>query len=322
MSRWRPIVSEVVGWLVVASVGLVVVTQWFATGDSKALALLHSFTPFFLLAPFPLMFVATIANRPAMATVAALQGVASLVLVAPVVFPDGPSAAPSNAPRLTIAHANMLYSNSDADGATRALAATDADVLVMTEFTPLQQRELDAAVGDAYPFRVDAALNGTEGVGLWSRFPLKDAEAAPIDLRRAVTATVVVDGAEIRVIGVHPIPPFSDLGQRHWKSSLDAIHEAGAAPGPPTVIVGDFNASRWHPVFRSLLDQGWTDAHEATGRGFSVSWPIDASPIPAFIRLDHALTDSRLTALDTTDFDTPGSDHRGFTVTVAVTPPG
>ncbi len=321
MSRWRSTLLEIAGWLALGAVGLVLMTQWFARGDSKALALLHSFTPLILLAPFPLMFLATIANRRAMAALAALQGVASLAFVAPVVFPDGPPAVAVGAPRLIVAHANMLYSNrSQADDAARALADTDADVLVMTEFTPHQQRLLDDAVGDEYPYRIDEALDGTEGIGLWSRFPLTDTEIALIDLRRAVTATVNVGGAEIRVIGVHPIPPFSDVGQRHWKSSMDAIHEAGTAPGPPTVIVGDFNASRWHPVFRKgLLDRGWTDAHEATGRGFSVSWPIDDARMPAFIRIDHALTDSRLAALATTDFDTPGSDHRGFTVTVAVT---
>jgi len=68
-----------------------------------------------------------------------------------------------------------------------------------------------------------------------------------------------------------------------------------------------------------LLDAGLVEAHIAHGRGFSASWPTDQI-VPAFVRLDHALTTAGLVSTDVADFEIPGSDHRGFVVTVAPTP--
>ena len=96
--------------------------------------------------------------------------------------------------------------------------------------------------------------------------------------------------------------------------------EVGRTVSGPTLLIGDFNASYWHPDFRSALDAGFVSAHTATGAGFSTSWPT-TWPIPAFVRLDHALTAGGLVATDVEDFDVAGSDHLGMIVTVAPTSP-
>ena len=57
--------------------------------------------------------------------------------------------------------------------------------------------------------------------------------------------------------------------------SLATIGDEATSPGPPTIVVGDFNASRWHPPFRRLLRRGLRDSHEWLGHGFSTSWPND-----------------------------------------------
>ncbi len=80
-------------------------------------------------------------------------------------------------------------------------------------------------------------------------------------------------------------------------------------------MIGDFNASYWHPAFRDLLRQGLTDAHMALGKGWSTSWPTDEF-IPPFVRLDHTLTGNGLVSTDVDDFRLTGSDHAAFVVTV------
>jgi hypothetical protein len=62
--------------------------------------------------------------------------------------------------------------------------------------------------------------------------------------------------------------------------------------------------------------QGFTDAHTTHGRGFSTSWLTDEW-MPAFVRLDHALTGDGLVSTGVEDFTVPGSDHRVFVVSVA-----
>ena len=131
--------------------------------------------------------------------------------------------------------------------------------------------------------------------------------------------SAVDDGAAVRIVLAHPNPPITDHGLRHWEPSMRRIAEIGAEPGPPTLIVADLNAARWHPPFRRLLARGWRDAHESVGRGLSVSWPTTGRwPLP-FVRLDHGLAGPGLDVLAVRDVDLPGSDHRGFVVTVAPT---
>ena len=130
---------------------------------------------------------------------------------------------------------------------------------------------------------------------------------------------VVVDGpdGDIRVVAMHvPTPLISFEG---WQGDLATAARIGSDATSPTLVVGDFNASYWHPDFRELLDAGLVDAHIAHGKGFSASWPTDKI-VPAFVRLDHALTTDGLVSTDVADFEIPGSDHRGFVVTVAPTP--
>ena len=96
--------------------------------------------------------------------------------------------------------------------------------------------------------------------------------------------------------------------------------DVGTTADAPTLLIGDINASYWHPDFRRVLEAGFVDAHTAAGFGFSTSWPT-TWPIPPFVRLDHALTTGGLVATDVADFDVAGSDHLGMIVTVAPTRP-
>jgi endonuclease/exonuclease/phosphatase (EEP) superfamily protein YafD len=87
--------------------------------------------------------------------------------------------------------------------------------------------------------------------------------------------------------------------------------------GPAAVIVaGDFNATPDMRQFRDLLTDGYRDAVNQTGTGFSPTY----SPhpwIPPLITIDHVLTrNSSARSIRTVDI--PGSDHRALLATVAV----
>ncbi len=108
--------------------------------------------------------------------------------------------------------------------------------------------------------------------------------------------------------------PISDF--EIWKGDLDQFGDLGITGDDPTLVIGDFNASFWHPNFRALLDKGFTDAHIALRRGLSVSWPTDVW-YPPFVRLDHALTTDSLVPTGIEDFDirrqrSPRADRHRF----------
>ena len=85
-----------------------------------------------------------------------------------------------------------------------------------------------------------------------------------------------------------------------WRTDLATAAEIGRTTTEPTLLIGDLNSSYWHPDFRRLLDAGFVDANAAAGSGFSTSWPT-GKVIPAFVRLDHALTIDGLVSTDIVD---------------------
>jgi endonuclease/exonuclease/phosphatase family metal-dependent hydrolase len=71
------------------------------------------------------------------------------------------------------------------------------------------------------------------------------------------------------------------------------------------VLAGDFNATFDHAAFRGVLDHGYTDAAEQTGRGLTPTWAGWGPPIT----IDHVLVDNRCAVRDYSVLDLPGSDH-------------
>lgn len=183
---------------------------------------------------------------------------------------------------------------------------------MLVEFTPTLAALLaDAVDPDDYPYRYEELHASPSGIGLWSRRPIADGGVVTIGTRVSVDVVLDVDGTDTRVVALHPFPPtYNTPG---WADELRAIGEHTADSPLPTVLVGDFNGSRWHPAFRDLLDRGWADTHEQLGHGFSASWPMDEGWLPPpFIRLDHALYSDGVVPVRITDVAITGSDHLGF----------
>ena len=67
----------------------------------------------------------------------------------------------------------------------------------------------------------------------------------------------------------------------------------------PLLLIGDFNATMYHPRFDDLLDTGLTDAHSARGTGLTGTWPRDRAvpTVPAHrprVELEGARPGQRL----------------------------
>ena len=316
---WTGQTGWLVAWLAVAAMGALAITQALGFGLIGPLPVMQSLTPWLLLPAFPIAVIAAWRPRGALALTAAGVALALLVLSAPIAFPGGrPDVAP-DAPRFSVAFANVYHHNASAT-AGEAVLAPDADVLAVVELNEAMAEHLEQlGVDDRYPYRVARPHWSSEGLALYSRFPIVSDEIRRIGSRLGLEAELDVDGQPVRVFVVHPFPPVSDgRTSREWADSLDAIGDAATTPGPPTVVVGDFNASRWHPPFRHLLGRGLRDVHEWMGHGFSTSWPV-AWDLPPFVRLDHALLGPGMVPTGVRELHVPGSDHRGFVADLAVT---
>ena len=319
MPRWIPNALHAAGWLALLPMLGLCGTLWLGIDDRRTIAAFQALTPWVLVWAAPLAVAATLARRHALALTTLAPLFTLLVLSAPIVFHSAPPAAASGSPSLTIAYSNVLYSNTTPDAAAATLLAQDTDVLVLVEFAAPVRDALLAAVPDGdYPFREEAVDGGAGSIAVWSRHPITAGGVAQEDGWPIIDVTLDVEGSTFRVIGVHPHPPTFDAPA--WRRHLAQIGDRFAVSTMPTAVVGDFNGSRWHPSFRALLDRGLTDAHEALGRGWTVSWPMDEGLLPpTFVRIDHALYGDGLTPTALHDLEVPGSDHKGFVVTFALT---
>ena len=291
-------------------------TQTVGWPGFRTLAVAQSLTPYLTLAMAPVAAVALGSRRITMAVTASAIGVGGLVLALPVVFPPSLPTVADGATGLRVASLNLLYTNDEANIAKVAddLRDRDLDVIVLSEYTANHQRVFqESDLADDFPYRIDRRGLGAGGIAVWSKEPVRVAEH-PRTTNYSLDLTVESADGPVRVLAVHPPTPITNFDA--WKRDLERFGELGRTGDDPTLVIGDFNASYWHPSFRALLDEGFTDAHIALGHGFSVSWPDDRW-YPPFVRLDHALTTDSLVPTDVEDFDIAGSDHRGLVVTVA-----
>ncbi|CAN5834653.1 endonuclease/exonuclease/phosphatase family protein [soil metagenome] len=293
---------------------ILVVTQVIGYTGNKYVASFQALTPYLLFSALPMAVITAITGRWPLAGV---SGVIALVLMAltwPLVYPGGQPEAMPDATPLRVFHANLLYLNTDVDDLVPVIADLDVDVLAFTEYTSTHSAALhaSAAVDDAFPYRIEEPGPAPGGTALWSRYPLERLESPQTRFR---TAIAIVDGPQrIAVFVVHLPSPLLSVVQ--WNTELGQIQKLDTLPDIGYLVVGDLNASYWHPAFRRILGDGWRDAHQQMRRGLSTSWPNDLPLVPTFVRLDHALVNDRLVVNDIYDVDVPGSDHRGFVVTV------
>jgi len=301
-------------WLTISAIGVVVSTQAIGWSGTQLLAAAHALTPYLAI---PIVIVTVLAlwhRRLLQATVATAVGFGIAALGTPLAFPDPQPLPVAGSVGLDVASVNLWYENERVDDVAGELAELDADVIVFSEYTPSHQSILTASgLAARYPHRVDRNGDRPTGVAVWSRWPLSE-NGLLTTYHSSYDVTVAGPDGDVRVVAMHMVTPFDDLGG--WQSDLAIARTIGRTTDTPTLLVGDLNSSHWHPGFREVLDTGFVDAHAATGSGFSTSWPIGRI-VPAFVRLDHALTAGGLVSTDVTDLDVPGSDHRGLLVSVA-----
>ncbi len=322
-ARWRGLLHGavgLVGWPAVSGYGLFAASRLFEgwVGPSAVQALLLVF-PLTGLAPLVALVAALPVKRWFLAGAAALLTVAHLVAVAPALGSDPIPSDARSAPSFTVAQANIYLSNESMDDAAETLMALDADVLVITENTPEAEAALtEAGADEAYRYRASNGEFGAYGTAMWSRLPLGESVPLVVPGTPPLGRAVRVGGTEVDLFGVHPLPPLDAERRVSWRAQLEAYGElAGRADraGRPLLIVGDLNATRWHPPLTKLLGS-LNDIHESRGEGLSRSWP--ANYLVRMGRLDHGLVNGRVVPLDVRDVAVPGSDHLGFVTTLAV----
>ncbi len=316
--RWG-LLARVAFWAITVLGAVDAFTQVVGVTWLAPIYILQALTPY-LLVVSALLAAAQLVRRR-MRT-AALLGLIVLSLgwwTVALIVPTGRGTRPDVFATATIVSANTYYGNDQADRAAAALLSAAVDVIAIPEYSPQLADALTRQGADtAYPYRTVQSSSARDGIALLSRYPLTSSSIEPVGNEDAIIATVDIGGTALRLLVVHPLPGVKQGDFESWSHDLGAIGAAATVDGPPIVIVGDFNATQWHPAFRDLLDRGFVDAHAVLNQGWSRSWPVGMFGVPPFAQLDHALLGSGVYVESLHELVVPGSDHHGFVVTVAV----
>ena len=313
---WRRI--ERLPWLAIAVFAAITPTPWIRRANGRIITVLQSLMPWPPLSAAPVAVAALVMRRRRLAAAGTVVAAAGVAVSLPLVRRRAQPPVADEAQPLTIVHANLLHLNRRVDEISAVLRPLAPDLVTFCEFTPVHASKLQASeLAQDYPYRLELPARAGSGTALWSRYPVTSRPTTRTK-HHTVVADVDAPGGPVRVIVIHTQSPLVHHG--HWLHDLEQL--AALEVDGPAVMTGDFNAGWWHPEFRDVLGSKWRDAHVTLGHGLSCSWPTDIwhkvfTWHPPFVRLDHALVNDGLVVLDVTDFDVPGSDHRGIMVTVA-----
>lgn len=266
--------------------------------------------------------VALLRRHYGIAIAAAALGVPNAWRTAPYVMPAivPPSVAESRAGGASVVALNLFYKNPHHAAVREYLSQVDAEVLVLSELTPEWVDEL-TPITSRYPYWLALPQRTPWGLGVFSRYPLRDGRVVDLGVPGSVNVQAVLDmpGRPVELLAVHLSSPTSPQRAEIRNHQLGVLAEifgrrtAGSAV-LPRMLVGDLNVTPFSPYFRDLLEAtGLEDA--ARPFGVSGTWP---SWLPrAQITIDHCLTDRQLDVAEVRRGPNVGSDHYPLEIQLA-----
>jgi len=215
--------------------------------------------------------------------------------------------APRDAEVLRIAEMNLAEQNLEDPGMPAALRDLDADVLVLTEYTPSWACRLEPHFTGAYPHRWVATPPERPGynqdglrVAVWSRLP----GAGAVEPRylggtnAQLRVPLTWQGRTFALFAVHPWKPYGfRVFARSWRDRRELLDWIRAET-LPLVVAGDCNATPRSAFLLRLRGHGLSLASEEVCGCAPVTWPMDPGSCPLLgVAIDHVLHGKEFQAL-------------------------
>ncbi|HKG34883.1 MAG TPA: endonuclease/exonuclease/phosphatase family protein [Solirubrobacterales bacterium] len=313
--RWRRRLVRAVPWALALPWALWAAGRLLGLERGFPLVPLVSYTPYVAGTAFVPLAVALAMRRWAAAALSAAALACLALAVLPRIVPDA-SADGHAGPKLRVLTANLYRSRADPRELVRLVREKDVDVLTVQELTPGGAARLrQAGIARLLPHDYLATRASVYGSGIYARYPLRRMGAPAMPFRMPRARLRLPDGLRVDLVCVHPFPPSGPDAVANWADALRSLPDGGG--GPVGVMAGDFNATLDHRELRRVLDRGWFDAADATGRGLTPTWPADRL-VPPPVTIDHVLADERAGVGGYDVLDLAGSDHRPVLAVIAL----
>ncbi len=222
----------------------------------------------------------------------------------------------AGSPTLTIGHLNAQSGSINVAALRTMLRTQHPDVFVVLD--PSQQ-DARALVHDSAGYHVVTTASVTSAwvrTVVLARVPISGVVhlASPNLPPAAVTYVVTLSHIPISVLVLHTESPTTPGRASARNRALDAAARWARHRGGRVVVMGDFNASPWSPVFTKFVATSGL-RNSLNGFGQQASWP--AALGWAGIPIDQALTSPTLVTVNRATTDGFGSNHRSLLLTVA-----
>jgi len=253
-----------------------------------------------------------------------LLPVLALLLVAALVSPS--PAASAKAVRLMTY--NLNYGNPDPKATLDAIAAEDADIVLLQEITSEWKRALEARFAKQYPHRsyqIQARAAG--GLAVLSKHKITSEDLwTPPRGGWFPASRLIVDGpfGALQILNVH-LRPNLEGGSwiRGWHTTPPIRRREIEAYWQkiqydlPTIVAGDFNDPPDGQAVEYLAKHGMTRVTTSGPTSWHYETVMDGQRKSLLsLDIDHVMIDSHLTAKDARVLDAGASDHRPVVVTV------
>jgi endonuclease/exonuclease/phosphatase (EEP) superfamily protein YafD len=321
--RWFASVAlQILGWLIIAGLGLVVLARIVAWDEWRLFAQVDAATEVLFLPAWVVLGAALSGKKWWMAGAAAVLCVAQVIYIAPEVLAYSPVPAAVRAePTIQLFDANVQQDNYSMAGYIQQLRTNHPDLVTLEETKPWDIGQFSSSGVFAHlPYRFTVPDDsGSRGFIIASRYPFEQPTVSYVQgLAYLVRIDLTFRGRMLPLWVVHTTAPVNP-DWNDWNLELNGVYSELQRHHPrPLLMVGDFNASWGNRGFRAILSTGLTDAAAARGQPFDFTWNQRLLVLPPFIRIDHVLTGGDLTVTTISTHSGPGSEHRDITATVAV----
>jgi endonuclease/exonuclease/phosphatase (EEP) superfamily protein YafD len=202
----------------------------------------------------------------------------------------------------------------DAASLTEVVRTQTPDVIVITGLDDMLTHRLAVAGLNRLitPRWVSTTPTSHAGFGVWTRQGAADLQLAPGLPAAQGLLTTPVGTLELDVA---QLPGSIARPGSNWHATLESLGRLPARTGH-RILVGDLDASPWHPAFRALARHGWRDAADVVGRGLRPTWPA-WSPLP-ITATDHVLVAGGVGASSAETAEVVGTANRALLVNLVV----
>jgi len=223
---------------------------------------------------------------------------------------------------LSVTFANVLTKNKRHDDIIADLTSRNPDVIAVVELGSVLATALSTEISAEFPYAlIRPQDSGNFGIGLFSKYPLRDQDVFELNLPiESIAATVTIAGQDYRIFATHPLPPMGPSAYANRNLHLEQLADRidtfrTQSPQTPVVLVGDLNLTPWSPLFADL-EQSSGLHHVCERLGVTPTWYRFPS-FPFGLVLDHGLISEQLHCLSHVVGPDIGSDHRSITLTLS-----